>query len=95
MNFLINAAFEHLRMQNLLGAVFIRGRRLFHFFKCGVYWRAAFKRGNLSSLVKTCGQLNIWHGVKCKNFCVIKCVEASKVTLANHLTRLLYHNIRI
>ena len=36
-NFLINAAFEHVRM-----------RRLFHFSlpKCGVYWRAAFKRGN-------------------------------------------------
>ena len=46
-NFLINAAFEHLRMWRLLG-VFIRGRRLFHFSfpKWGVYWRAALKRGH-------------------------------------------------
>ena len=37
----MNAAFED--------AAFIRGRRLFHFSlpKYGVYWRAAFKRGNM------------------------------------------------
>ena len=42
-NFLINAAFEHLKIPRLLG-----GRRLFHFFspKCGVlYCRVAFIRG--------------------------------------------------
>ena len=40
MNFLINAAFED--------AAFIRDRRLFYFSlpKCGVYKRAAFKRGS-------------------------------------------------
>ena len=35
-------------MRHSLGAASIRGRRLFHFslLKCGVYWRAGFKRGN-------------------------------------------------
>ena len=37
MNFLVNAAFGHLRMWRLLH---------FSLLKCGVYWRAAFKRWN-------------------------------------------------
>ena len=45
MNFLINAAFEDAAF---VRGLFIRGRRLinFSFPKCGVYKRAAFKRGN-------------------------------------------------
>ena len=41
--------FRHLLSCGTIGASFITGRRQFYFFfrKCGLYWRAAFKRGNM------------------------------------------------
>ena len=48
-NFLINTAFGHFRMQHLLGAgtAFIRGQHLFYcaLLKCEFYWSVAFMRG--------------------------------------------------
>ena len=48
MDFLTNAEFEHLRMRRLLGGgVYQREAFVSLFPKCGVYCRAAFKRGNM------------------------------------------------